>query len=888
MAGSAFKQTCPSCEAQVPIKDASLVGKKVECFQCKYRFVVEKPTGEAATAKPKAGKAKAKPTGAPAFDDGIDGIGETIAVDQGENAPGLKTEMLVADDGAGKSRRKLYLGLGLGGIGLVVLTLASVFILYKPSGPKKPSRPVTPIVKGDLPADPDDPDNADKDKDKIKKVEVKPEIKKKPAPRPRPEGVATPAGPELTNLLPGDAEHVFHGQFKTLFDFSSPFRSAGFLESGTFLDAYEKQLAEKIGFKLTDIDDLIRADRFTGDGWSFTIVHFRDFIDETALVEALGLTKEPTVGKFSYYKAKANPWLAHLGRIAIGVPHIARLLSPPTNRPLYVCVHDNQTVIFADEAPLKELLRNKKAFPLLTKPLGFETETEPAKIADLPRNTPYLTIDPALKLVLDRIEAVPQDSEDKALFSTATKFDAAKIPNLPPDFKGKTILRPRQVWDLTALLEDRRPPRIAVVGSGLLEMTVAQSYVYRSEFRCPQENDARDLMKEADEHLAPETTRWIERLIGLKLDNPAPDPAPKATAIAPPEKKDASRWTATLREQSVDIQVVLTMDKKMMENARVSALFMALAARAEIELGTEASPRHRLAKAGSLLGEQGLAAWDVPPGTYPPGTFKRKAVASRIGDAPAQRMSWMTGLLPYLGHDNLLRRVDSASSWKDPRNWLAARTMVPEFIDPSYPYSTRSVLVGGMGVSPAATHFVGIAGIGLDAADYERGDPATIAKRGVFGYDGSASLDEVKKGRGLSQTILMMQVPHDGVTGVSPWIAGGGATVRGVPEKDSIAPFILPNQERPGAIAVMADGSIRFIGKDIPDDVFKALCTIQGPGAEKFDFNLDPSFKRIPDPAMKAPAARTQTVEIKISPPPKILSGRSETAPPPKKVDAAK
>ena len=38
-----FKQPCPSCEAPVPIRDAGLIGKKVECPKCKYRFVVEEP-----------------------------------------------------------------------------------------------------------------------------------------------------------------------------------------------------------------------------------------------------------------------------------------------------------------------------------------------------------------------------------------------------------------------------------------------------------------------------------------------------------------------------------------------------------------------------------------------------------------------------------------------------------------------------------------------------------------------------------------------------------------------------------------------------------------------------------------------------------------------------
>src|SRR5262245_41010594 len=40
--GSTFKQKCPSCEAMVSVQ-ASLIGKKVECSKCKYRFVVEDP-----------------------------------------------------------------------------------------------------------------------------------------------------------------------------------------------------------------------------------------------------------------------------------------------------------------------------------------------------------------------------------------------------------------------------------------------------------------------------------------------------------------------------------------------------------------------------------------------------------------------------------------------------------------------------------------------------------------------------------------------------------------------------------------------------------------------------------------------------------------------------
>src|SRR5262249_40919709 len=151
------------------------------------------------------------------------------------------------------------------------------------------------------------------------------------------------------------------------------------------------------------------------------------------------------------------------------------------------------------------------------------------------------------------------------------------------------------------------------------------------------------------------------------------------------------------------------------------------------------------------------------------------------------------GLLPYLGHDGLYRKIDYRGSWKDPQNWLAACTLIPEFIDPSYPDASRYGTHAGMPMEVAATHFVGIAGVGLDAADYPFADPAYVAKRGVFGYGKSAAIAEVRQGRGASNTILMVQVPHDGPAGVTPWMAGGGATVRGVPEKNSIAPFVLSN-----------------------------------------------------------------------------------------------
>ena len=125
----------------------------------------------------------------------------------------------------------------------------------------------------------------------------------------------------------------------------------------------------------------------------------------------------------------------------------------------------------------------------------------------------------------------------------------------------------------------------------------------------------------------------------------------------------------------------------------------------------------------------------------------------------------MAALLPYMEHQGLYKQLHFDAPWHDPRNWPAGRTLVPQFIDPSYGEQYRYVDHPDLAQVYGATHFVGVAGVGLDA-----GDPALGAsRRGILGYERSASADEVDKERGLSNTMLMIRVPPDVPgTGVSP------------------------------------------------------------------------------------------------------------------------
>jgi hypothetical protein len=157
------------------------------------------------------------------------------------------------------------------------------------------------------------------------------------------------------------------------------------------------------------------------------------------------------------------------------------------------------------------------------------------------------------------------------------------------------------------------------------------------------------------------------------------------------------------------------------------------------------------------------------------------------------------------------------------------------------------------------THFVGISGVGPDAAEYAGNDPAHVTQLGVFGYDRITPLAEIQKNRGLSNTMVMAQVPYNGPGGVTPWMAGGGSTVRGVPEKDSVKPFVSTTHDgKPGTYALMADGSVRFVAADVKDEVFKAMATIKGPAPEFFDLDRDaPAIKGPKSLAVKDVAAVT-------------------------------
>jgi hypothetical protein len=196
---------------------------------------------------------------------------------------------------------------------------------------------------------------------------------------------------------------------------------------------------------------------------------------------------------------------------------------------------------------------------------------------------------------------------------------------------------------------------------------------------------------------------------------------------------------------------------------------------------------------------------------------------TRVGDSEVSyaHYSWMTHLLPFLGHQKEYDRIDFTKPMTTERNIEVGLEVIPAFLNP---LDERPRWKGYPFDGLALTHFAGMSGVedsrNVVAATLPRSDP----RAGVFGYDEVARPEEITDGQ--SQTIMVVG------TGslASPWIFGGGATIRGArePHFDKVSGLGTRNLPQGGTVAVMADGSVRFMSANIDPKVFRAMCTIRG------------------------------------------------------------
>jgi hypothetical protein len=131
---------------------------------------------------------------------------------------------------------------------------------------------------------------------------------------------------------------------------------------------------------------------------------------------------------------------------------------------------------------------------------------------------------------------------------------------------------------------------------------------------------------------------------------------------------------------------------------------------------------------------------------------------------------------------------------------------------------------------PGPTHYVGIAGLGEDAAEL----PLSHPRAGFFGYDRKLKLDDLRAGG--ANTLAIAEVTEGG-----PWTAGGPATVRGVSDDTPClgegGQFAgmhnggsFPWSKQVLTNVLFADASVRPLSATISPTVFRGLVAIGGNG----------------------------------------------------------
>jgi prepilin-type processing-associated H-X9-DG protein len=194
---------------------------------------------------------------------------------------------------------------------------------------------------------------------------------------------------------------------------------------------------------------------------------------------------------------------------------------------------------------------------------------------------------------------------------------------------------------------------------------------------------------------------------------------------------------------------------------------------------------------------------------FPPATDPNPAL-------PAEsRFSWLVSLVPYVEATNIDIRRDRQKGWDAEENRYLALTDLRYLHCPGFPNRPPvSTLL--------PTHYVGIAGLGTDAAAL----PLEDQRAGFFGYERKVSASLIE---GSSTLLAVLETTR--VTGA--WTAAGPATVRGV---EGEGPPLLGADGEFGGLhyggtnALFADGSVRFLRESLDPGAIRARASIHGRG----------------------------------------------------------
>lgn len=683
------------------------------------------------------------------------------------------------------------------------------------------------------------------------------------------EAKSGPSTYELTNLLPEESQFVASFQGRRVQ--TSPFGSVFFEPSSSSAAFFAKWM----GFSAREVEQFICGGGLD-EPWIFTAFRVGKEVRIADLQGAMDLETPPkTFHKRDMYLVKNNELFALLGDYfggelrAMGINYPAS----PQGRTLSLNLLDSHTIIVADTPLLEQFLKDNAKRKELTKyspqggaevpPVG-KTPPKKGEKTDAGQdsnkifsgNPTFLTIDPSLKEMMNQLEDLSKPGSTKPVATIVLRttklhqldkspLDPANKPNVTAGIKllaqfvlqaptcGITLSNcDSESLKATAAFEYVDTAK-AKVGGELLQFVATKASLYLSDLLSPIV-------------VTPQITSGTSGPTPPISVAPPSPPLPPGTPPVP---------ESTLAVQTINRTVFVKLDVNW-KAAYYTQIFPRLGNWLDLNRGKAImfTGRPQWQAVASVVPVLEKASPVLPQGAFPRPTSPERL---NLPYPPEQRVSFMVELLPHLGYASLASdkpngpgMIKRNAAWDDPDNLTAGSAWVPEFLNPNFPRdSWRARLPSKPNVELGGTNFVGLGGIGLDAANYPD-DASHAAQLGLFGYNRQTKLADITDGTG--NTIFMVQIAP---TIPRPWIRGGGATIAGVPEKDSIKPFVTAMGEgKSGTYAIMADGSIRFLSATTDDKIFKALATYKG-GEKIDDINkVAPVEKAGPQAELKTPS----------------------------------
>jgi hypothetical protein len=215
---------------------------------------------------------------------------------------------------------------------------------------------------------------------------------------------------------------------------------------------------------------------------------------------------------------------------------------------------------------------------------------------------------------------------------------------------------------------------------------------------------------------------------------------------------------------------------------------------------------------------------------FPPATIPNDALLCK------KRLSWLVEILPFMTQIGLV--IDRDKAWDAEAN-LVPKSRYQDRDDSWVEHPIGELRLFRCPINPAVaapgspglTHYVGISGVGADAADL----PLEYPGVGFFGCQRRPKKEDIKDG--LANTIMVMETS----TANGPWTAGGFPTTRGLDSGGGpylgaggqfssghhSTDWLLPSKTVITNV-VYADGSVRGLKDSVSPEVLEALVTIVG------------------------------------------------------------